>query len=234
MTTDATPEIFISRKNRNATGIRDPMMLNSIPKSTPAKVSVLYYLTRNGHIEHPHLIDVPRSSLDGLYLRDVINTLNNHRGKGMANMYSWSFKRSYKNGYVWHDLSADDLIQVPNGHDYVLKGSELLQTHPPETNHSGDDCSAAAAASVIRRRRNQSWSSFDNPQEYMVVKCESSRELAATQTVSLPSPPPSNSSSEEVSVRATVEDQHDGSGRKKASQVLMHLIACGGLKMQAG
>ncbi|KAI3705585.1 hypothetical protein L1987_75824 [Smallanthus sonchifolius] len=304
MATDSrqsTPDIFISRspkKNRNrisATGIRDPIMLNApdtssnliIPKSSPAavitprKVAVLYYLTRNGHIEHPHLIDVPLSSLHGLYLRDVMNTLNYHRGKGMANMYSWSFKRSYKNGYVWHDLSEDDLIEVTNGHDYVLKGSELLQTHPAEANHAGDDCSATTtAASVMIRRRNQSWSSFDNPQEYMVVKCESSRELAAnfaadaaTQTEErmrhqsfeggrkghvavalrreeVPSPPPSNSSSEEVSgardvdqalsVRdgdPTAEDQHDGSGRMKASEVLMQLITCGApssrLKMQA-
>ena len=108
------------------------------------------------------------------------------------------------------------------------------------------------------RRRNQSWSSFDNPQEYLVVKCESSRELAAkfaadaaTQTMTLrreevPSPPPSNSSSEiytdqAVEVRdsdVTVKGQDDGSGKMKASQVLMHLITCGGtpsrLKMQVG
>ncbi|XP_071711753.1 protein SOSEKI 5-like isoform X2 [Rutidosis leptorrhynchoides] len=147
----------------------------------PRKVPVLYYLTRNGRIEHPHLIDVPLSSPRGLYLRDVMNTLNNYRGKGMANMYSWSFKRSYKNGYVWHDLSEDDLIEAINSQDYILKGSELLETDAMETNHiNNEDCvSRTTAAASIIRRRNQSWSSFDNPQEYMVVKCESSRELAA-------------------------------------------------------
>jgi hypothetical protein len=34
--------------------------------------------------------------------------------------------RSYKNGYVWHDLSEDDLILPAHGSEYVLKGSELF------------------------------------------------------------------------------------------------------------
>ncbi|KAI3517323.1 hypothetical protein L1887_16537 [Cichorium endivia] len=183
------------------------------------KVPVLYYLSRNGHLEHPHLIDVPLSSPHGLYLRDVMNTLNYHRGKGIANIYSWSFKRSYKSGYVWHDASEGDLIQPTNGHDYVLKGSELLQTqasqNQSEPYNTADNCSATTTGTVVRR--NQSWSSFDNPQEYLVVKCESNRELAvkftpdaATQTEDerrqehmtvelstdeIPSSRPSNSSS---------------------------------------
>lgn len=33
------------------------------------KVSVLYYISRNGHLEHPHLIDVNLSSPHGLYLK---------------------------------------------------------------------------------------------------------------------------------------------------------------------
>ncbi|KAI3751055.1 hypothetical protein L2E82_22073 [Cichorium intybus] len=36
---------------------------------TARKVPILYYLTRNGQLEHPHLIDVPLSSPHGLYLR---------------------------------------------------------------------------------------------------------------------------------------------------------------------
>lgn len=34
--------------------------------------------------------------------------------------------RSYKNGFVWHDLSEDDLILPAHGNEYVLKGSELF------------------------------------------------------------------------------------------------------------
>ncbi|GLU11887.1 hypothetical protein SLE2022_286060 [Rubroshorea leprosula] len=91
------------------------------------KVSVVYYLCRNRQLEHPHFIEVPLSSSDGLYLRDVIERLNVLRGRGMASMYSWSCKRSYKNGFVWHDLSEDDLIFPAHRNEYVLKGSELFE-----------------------------------------------------------------------------------------------------------
>jgi hypothetical protein len=33
------------------------------------KVPVLYYLSRNRLLEHPHFMEVPLSSTDGLYLR---------------------------------------------------------------------------------------------------------------------------------------------------------------------
>lgn len=90
------------------------------------KVPVVYYICRNRQLEHPHFIEVPLSSRDGLYLRDVIDRLNVLRGRGMASMYSWSCKRSYKNGFVWHDLCEDDLILPAHGDEYVLKGSELF------------------------------------------------------------------------------------------------------------
>ncbi|XP_010521721.1 PREDICTED: protein UPSTREAM OF FLC isoform X2 [Tarenaya hassleriana] len=90
------------------------------------KVPVVYYLCRNRQLEHPHFMEVPLSSPDGLYLRDVIERLNVLRGRGMAPMYSWSCKRSYRNGFVWHDLSEDDLILPAQGSEYVLKGSELF------------------------------------------------------------------------------------------------------------
>ncbi|KAG9154257.1 hypothetical protein Leryth_000715 [Lithospermum erythrorhizon] len=45
----------------------------------------------------------------------------------MASKYSWSCKRSYKNGYVWHDLCEDDLVLSVHGNEYVLKGSELFE-----------------------------------------------------------------------------------------------------------
>ncbi|KAI3461368.1 hypothetical protein Pfo_018031 [Paulownia fortunei] len=91
------------------------------------KVPVVYYLCRNRQLEHPHFMEVPLSSPDGLYLKDVIERLNVLRGRGMASMYSWSCKRSYKNGFVWHDLCDDDLILPAHGNEYVLKGSELFE-----------------------------------------------------------------------------------------------------------
>ncbi|KAI3461521.1 hypothetical protein Pfo_018184 [Paulownia fortunei] len=120
------------------------------------RVPVVYYLSRNGQLEHPHFMEVPLSSSQGLFLRDVISRLNVLRGKGMAAMYSWSCKRSYKNGFVWHDLSENDFIYPAHGHEYVLKGSELLEhtlldtvtslqrqqprlLPPPETQITGGD-----------------------------------------------------------------------------------------------
>ncbi|XP_028808150.1 protein UPSTREAM OF FLC isoform X2 [Neltuma alba] len=91
------------------------------------KVPVIYYLCRNRQLEHPHFMEVPLSSPEGLYLRDVIDKLNALRGRGMASLYSWSCKRSYKNGFVWHDLCEDDLILPAHGNEYVLKGSELFE-----------------------------------------------------------------------------------------------------------
>lgn len=35
--------------------------------------------------------------------------------------------RSYKNGFVWHDICEDDLILPAQGSEYVLKGSELFE-----------------------------------------------------------------------------------------------------------
>ncbi|XP_057457152.1 protein SOSEKI 3-like isoform X3 [Lotus japonicus] len=97
------------------------------------KVPVVYYLCRNRQLEHPHFMEVPLSSPHGLSLRDVIDKLDALRGRGMAAMYSWSCKRSYKNGFVWHDLSEDDIILPAHGNEYVLKGSELFH----ESNSDG-------------------------------------------------------------------------------------------------
>lgn len=41
------------------------------------KVPVVYYLCRNRHLEHPHFIEVPVSSSDGLYLRGNANQVLN-------------------------------------------------------------------------------------------------------------------------------------------------------------
>lgn len=100
----------------------------AVVEHTPRKsAAVVYYLCRNHQLEHPHFLEVPLSSSDGLYLRDVVERLNALRGRGMASRYSWSCKRSYKNGYVWHDLCEDDLVLPAHGKEYVLKGSELFE-----------------------------------------------------------------------------------------------------------
>jgi hypothetical protein len=39
------------------------------PRPRPARAAVVYYLARNGHLEHPHFMEVALSCPDGLYLR---------------------------------------------------------------------------------------------------------------------------------------------------------------------
>ncbi|KAL2521606.1 Protein UPSTREAM OF FLC [Forsythia ovata] len=91
------------------------------------KVQVIYYLSRNGQLEHPHYMEVTHLAHQQLRLKDVMDRLTGLRGKGMPSLYSWSCKRSYKNGYVWNDLSENDIIYPSQGAEYVLKGSELIE-----------------------------------------------------------------------------------------------------------
>lgn len=173
---------------------------------------------------------------------------------------------------MWQDLSENDLIHPTNGKDeYVLKGSEILPSSSsfrscetalsrnlPETKDSSNDATAPA---TVRPRRNQSWSSFDNPQEYKVYKCESSRGFAGaagiggrkergeheSTIVELSreeiSPPVSNSSSEVlVGMSGIIDVDRDYgtvdrtakqlSGTMKVSKVLMQLISCGSASMK--
>ncbi|XP_062147651.1 protein SOSEKI 2-like [Alnus glutinosa] len=91
------------------------------------KVQVVYYLSRNGHLEHPHYMEVTHLANQPLRLRDVMDRLTVLRGKGIPSLYSWSCKRSYKSGYVWNDLAENDIIYPAEGAEYVLKGSELVE-----------------------------------------------------------------------------------------------------------
>lgn len=78
--------------------------------------------------------------------------------------------RSYKNGFVWHDLSENDFIYPSQGQDYILKGSEILDHSAAATPGPSENDSESPV--VITRRRNQSWSSIDL-NEYRVYKSES-------------------------------------------------------------
>ncbi|XXG64193.1 hypothetical protein AAC387_Pa05g2205 [Persea americana] len=89
------------------------------------RVHIIYFLSRMGRIEHPHLIRVNHMNRSGVHLRDVKRWLSDLRGKGMPDSFSWSYKRRYKTGYVWQDLMDDDLITPISDNEYVLKGSEI-------------------------------------------------------------------------------------------------------------
>ncbi|XXG75100.1 hypothetical protein AAC387_Pa07g3681 [Persea americana] len=167
---------------------------------TERKVPVVYYLCRNGHLEHPHFIEVSLTSNEGLYLRDFISRLNFLRGKGIASLYSWSSKRSYKNGFVWHDLSENDFIYPAHGHEYVLKGSELLEASLSSGSQQAAQSVSSSSGKLLEipkteddsefpvgRRRNLSWSALDI-NEYKVYKADPTVEIsgkaadASTQT----------------------------------------------------
>ncbi|XP_076911178.1 protein SOSEKI 1-like [Bidens hawaiensis] len=92
------------------------------------KVHIIYYLCRNGRVEHPHLIRIHHHSRSGVHLRDVKRWLVELRGKDMPESFAWSFKRRYKKKYVWQDLLNDDLITPICDNEYVLKGSEIYST----------------------------------------------------------------------------------------------------------
>ncbi|XP_062116307.1 protein SOSEKI 2 [Humulus lupulus] len=115
-----------SRRLRETSPDRAKVCLR--PRVKPVKkVQIVYYLSRNGHLEHPHYMEVTHLADQPLRLRDVMDRLTLLRGKGMPSLYSWSCKRSYKNGYVWNDLAENDIIYAAEGAEFVLKGSELVE-----------------------------------------------------------------------------------------------------------
>ncbi|GFY94052.1 UPSTREAM OF FLC protein [Actinidia rufa] len=100
-----------------------------VKPSTLRKVQVVYYLSRNGQLEHPHFMEVTHLPHQHLTLKDVMERLTVLRGKGMPSLYSWSCKRSYKNGYVWNDLAENDII-------YPSEGADSADNFKLATDHS--------------------------------------------------------------------------------------------------
>ncbi|TVU34907.1 hypothetical protein EJB05_16763 [Eragrostis curvula] len=96
------------------------------------RINVVYFLSRGGRSDHPHLFRVNQhySRAGGVRLRDVKRWLSEIRGKDMPDNFSWSYKRKYKGGYVWQDLKDDDLITPISDNEYVLKGCDVRGTPP--------------------------------------------------------------------------------------------------------
>ncbi|KAG0449702.1 hypothetical protein HPP92_027134 [Vanilla planifolia] len=95
------------------------------------RLQIVYYLCRNGHLEHPHFMEISHLRNQHPRLKDVLDRLTILRGRGMPSLFSWSCKRSYKNGYVWNDLSENDVIYPAEGAEYILKGSEIIHGRDP-------------------------------------------------------------------------------------------------------
>ncbi|XP_072954411.1 protein SOSEKI 5-like [Typha angustifolia] len=247
-------ELVKQWKERDASPERRKVWAEPKPKASEKKAAVVYYLARNGHLEHPHFMEVSLSSTCGLYLRDVIARLNELRGKGMASMYSWSSKRSYKNGFVWHDLSEDDFIHPILGHEYVLKGTELLRL-------GSGSCSQESVTSEIAPSVPRSaWTPLDlratdastqtdekrHRRRGVAAKEEEVENSATELGRDEISPPPSSPSPEAIealiksdgriaALGGGDQDRTVGgcsSGRVKASTVLMQLISCGSISVK--
>ncbi|CAK8574313.1 unnamed protein product [Lathyrus sativus] len=138
---------------------------NSKHTQADQEVPIIYYLSRNGQLEHPHLMYVSISSSHGtLRLKDVISRLSFLRGQGIVSMYSWSIKRSYGNGYVWQDLSENDFIYPSSSHEYVLKGTQLMET----SSYTSNETILSMPSSKSSNERNSySMDASDSPSSTM-------------------------------------------------------------------
>lgn len=68
------------KKNRQLSPERSKVWTEKSPKYQQCrKIPVVYYLCRNRHLEHPHFIEVPLLSPDGLYLRGELETIEKEK-----------------------------------------------------------------------------------------------------------------------------------------------------------
>ncbi|KAK4838039.1 hypothetical protein QYF36_010491 [Acer negundo] len=93
--------------------------------------------------------------------------------------------RSFKNGFVWQDLSENDFIYPCCGNEYILKGSQILEhssifqsyetalssgaKSSVETSSSSEDSNSPATV----KKKNHSWSSFSELNVYKIHKAVS-------------------------------------------------------------
>ncbi|KAK9050818.1 hypothetical protein SSX86_030212 [Deinandra increscens subsp. villosa] len=107
----------------------------------------------------------------------------------MAASYSWSSKRSYKNGFLWHDLAENDFIYPAHCQGNIQKGSELFDARDSLFRFKSDEALSSISKKVSssetlisvdefqlpvdRNRRNQSRSGIDL-HEYKVHSGKSS------------------------------------------------------------
>ncbi|XP_015696628.2 uncharacterized protein LOC102720269 [Oryza brachyantha] len=219
------------------------------------RVAVVYYLwrSRQGGLEHPHLMEVEVSSeQQELRLRDVTRRLDALRGKGMAAMYSWSCKRSYRGGYVWHDLAhPDDLLLPTHAGDYVLKASLLVhhpstttapvasstantllvadqctscRTPPRSSSSSSSVSSLQGSSSSPKSNTNNNSSSKEEEEEAVVVLVEPPKLVAAAATQTDDDDYSTATATATVSVAAAGQKQGTASARVGGSRSLESLI----------
>ncbi|RID73178.1 hypothetical protein BRARA_B00345 [Brassica rapa] len=124
------------------------------------RVQVVYYLTRNGHLEHPHFIEVITPVNQHLRLRDVMNRLTVLRGKNMPSLYAWSCKRSYRNGFVWNDLAENDVI-------YPSNCENVQETHVKRTLSGPNQEAPKGRLLRLKPKLQNRTTSFDDSELYV-------------------------------------------------------------------
>ncbi|KAE8798488.1 hypothetical protein D1007_26163 [Hordeum vulgare] len=95
------------------------------------RINVVYFLSRGGRTDHPHLFRVNHLHRSGVRLRDVKRLALGGPRQGHAGQLLLGLQRKYKAGYVWQDLMDDDLITPIADNEYVLKGCDVRGTPPP-------------------------------------------------------------------------------------------------------
>ncbi|KAF5736383.1 protein UPSTREAM OF FLC-like isoform X1 [Tripterygium wilfordii] len=145
------------------------------------RIHIIYFLSHMGRIEHPHLVRVHHLHRNGVYLRDVKRWLADLRGKDMPEAFAWSYKRRYKNGYVWQDLLDDDLITPISDNEYVLKGSQINTTLPSHFD--------AKRKSMSKEEDSPVQVEVDGMQPQQTSPAEETEKPGDTQTGSFTAPP---------------------------------------------
>ncbi|KAI3824457.1 hypothetical protein L1987_05917 [Smallanthus sonchifolius] len=184
------------------------------------KVQVVYYVSKNGELEHPHIVEVTHLVHHHLRLKDVLERLSVLRGRGMPSLYSWSCKRMYKSGYVWNDLGENDVILPSQGHEYVLKASQLVFPSPDKHLHGQMDVPKRKALTP-KRHTEFDEEELDFEEKRVNYANTPSRGIRISTTLSPPSPSPTTSK--------RFEDG-DPFPTLNRNSVLLHLMACGGFK----
>ncbi|CAL0300468.1 unnamed protein product [Lupinus luteus] len=207
---------------------RSKIWIEPKPKANELKVAVIYYLSRNGHLEHPHLMEVTISSPHGmLCVKDVINRLSSLRGQGMANLYSWSIKRSSSSETNNSSMDASSTTTIKGG----IKNRSLSSC-----DHKF--YKAMISEELARKGANASTQTEEKGRKMeQLEECEgnNAREVSESER-SLPFYSSSfrvlegsleSYDYESADIRNQMVENERPSGRVKASAVLKQLISCG-------
>ncbi|KAL5209029.1 hypothetical protein ABZP36_004652 [Zizania latifolia] len=187
---------------------------------------------------------------------DVMDRLTLLRGKGMPALFSWSCKRNYKNGYVWNDLSENDVIYPSDGVEYVLKGSEIFPgctsdrfqhlrvtsdrspakrlalppSHKQYVDGYRDDAGAAEDAEDDDELGYAYHRRAGPHAAARLAKPASSARTNRSRPVELPveeTSPPSSTSSDKPPAALNPAGRGDDTESNRAGSMLLQLIACG-------